>query len=179
MTTMKRCCTQGTLLISFFVSLPARAEAFEVSGGVGLGGLLAGTAPRFAVSPHLALSWTLSNGFLFGAHEMVNILLPLNGSAPGFYEQTSGVVGYAGETWNGSLGPSLSVFYMSACGPAYCGRVLGLAPGGHAQVNRYLYGRFGVAVNASVDWVGGASHVLPGGVAATLVAGPVLRWMQE
>jgi len=33
--------------------VPSPAGAFELSGGVGLGGFLAGTAPRLAVSPHV------------------------------------------------------------------------------------------------------------------------------
>src|SRR5215212_2081692 len=39
------------------VVVPATAEASEVSGGVSLGGILAGTKPRFAVSPHAGISW--------------------------------------------------------------------------------------------------------------------------
>jgi hypothetical protein len=34
----------------------------------------------------------------------------------------------------------------------------------------------GVSVSANVDWIGGRSRVLPGGLAAMIVAGPVLRW---
>lgn len=155
------------------------AEAFELSGGIGFGGVLAGTVPRLAVSPHAVMSWPTSNGFLFAAHEMISILMPTSRGGPGVYEQTSAVIGYASEKQDFSLGPSLSLYYMPACGAKICGRVGGLAAGGHAQVNAYVFGRLGVSVNASLDWISGRSGVLPGSLAATIVAGPVLRWSQE
>jgi hypothetical protein len=37
----------------------------------------------------------------------------------------------------------------------------------------------GVSVRANIDWVGGRSLVLPGGVAAMVTAGPVLRWISK
>ncbi len=68
---------------------------------------------------------------------------------------------------------------MPACGAALCGRVVGLAPGGHARVNVYFFGRLGLSVSASLEWIGGRSLVLPGNLATTIVAGPVIRWMPE
>ena len=82
----------------------------------------------------------LRSGFMFAAHEMVSILPPLHGEGVGVYEQTSAVIGYAGETWNLSLGPSFSAYFMPSCGATLCGRVVGVAPGGHAQANLYFYG---------------------------------------
>lgn len=48
--------------------------------------------------------------------------------------------------------------------------------GGQAQASLYFTGPLGAAVSVNVDWVGGSSLILPGGVAAMIVAGPVLRW---
>jgi hypothetical protein len=59
------------------------------------------------------------------------------------------------------------------------GRVVGVAPGGHAQVDTYFAGPLGVTVSGNMDWIGGRSAVLPGGIAAMLVAGPVLRWSDK
>jgi hypothetical protein len=124
----------ATLLVAALLGIATPARAIEVGGGVDFGGVL-GPAQHFAVTPHLALSWSMSNGFLWGVHEMVAILPPVGGSGLGFYEQTAAVIGYTGETTNFSVGPSLSVLDMSTCGSAYCGRVLGVAPGAHAQAN--------------------------------------------
>lgn len=67
-------------------------------------------------------------------------------------------------------------YYMHACGVTLCGPVAGAAPGGHAQTDVYLTGPLGVSVSANVDWVGGRSLVLPGGMAVMVAAGPTLRW---
>lgn len=161
-------------------SVTPRAEAFELSGGVSVGGMLIGTVPHLAVSPHASASWRRDNGFMFAAHEMCSILIPAHGEAgPGVYNQTSAAIGYAWERQSFSVGPSLSFYSMSACGATLCGRVVGLSLGGRAQVNVYFAGPFGIAVSGSLEWVGGRSLVLPGGPAATIVAGPVLRWKSE
>jgi hypothetical protein len=157
------------------ITMPARA--FELSGGVSLGGILAGTAPRLAVSPHAGVSWQIKDGFLVAAHDVCSIMP--NTLGVGVYNQTTAAVGYEGETRNFSVGPSLSIYSMPACGAKLCGRVAGLSPGGHARVNVYLFGPLGISVDGNVDWVGGKSLVLPGGVAAMVVAGPVLRWRSK
>jgi hypothetical protein len=138
--------------------------------------MVVGAVPRFAVSPHLGMSWRRESGFLFALHDLCSILPPSRKLGVGVYNQTSAAIGYASEKFNFSAGASISVYSMDACGVALCGPVIGLAPGGHAQVNLYVTERLGVSVRANVDWVGGRSLVLPGGVAAMLVAGPVLRW---
>ena len=48
--------------------MPARA--FEINGGVSLGGILAGTVPHFAVSLHAGVSWRLESGLLFAVQGM-------------------------------------------------------------------------------------------------------------
>jgi hypothetical protein len=167
-------CAPLSLLL---VAVPAGAS--ELSGGVGLGGVLVGTAPRFAVSPHAGMSWRLGEGFLFAVHDLCSIVPAVDTLGVGVYNQTAVVVGYASKYANYSIGPSFSIYSMPACGLTLCGRVVGLAPGGHAQANVYFSGPIGVSVSANVDWVGGRSLVLPGGLAAMVVAGPVVRWRFE
>jgi hypothetical protein len=176
---MWRPSTRTVLIFLVLLGLPTPASALEISSGISLGGILAGRAPRLAVTPQGGIAWTTTSGFLFAVHEMISILPPLNNTGFGVYEQTAVVVGYAAETRNFSIGPSLSIYSMPACGATLCGRVVGLAPGGHAQVNVYLYERLGVSVSTTLDWVGGRSLVLPGGLAVMVVAGPVLRWIPE
>lgn len=158
------------------LAAPSPAEALELSGGVSFGALVVGTDPRLAVSPHAGISWRTESGFLFAAHDAVSIVPATNALGVGVYNQTSVGLGYSSESTNFSLGPSLSIYAMPACSARWCGRVVGLAPGGHAQVNVYLIGPLGVSVNADVDWVGGRSPILPGGVAAMVLVGPVIRW---
>ena len=174
----KACMMAG--IASLGSSAASRAEALELSGGVGVGGVLIGTVPHLGVSPHASASWRRDNGFMFSAHDMCSILIPARGEAgPGVYNLTSAAVGYAWERQNFSVGPTLSFYSISACGAKLCGRVIGMAVGGRAQVNAYFAGPFGIAVSGSLEWVGGRSLVLPGGLAATIVAGPMLRWSSE
>lgn len=159
---------------------PTSAEAFELSGGVSLGGVLAGSKPRFAVTPQVGITWRLESGALFAAHEVLSVLPAIDRHGAGVYSQTSAVLGYGTERFNLRVGPALSIYSMPACNRALlCGRVVGVAPGGHVQANLYFVGPLGVSVNASVDYVGGSSPVLPGGVAVTVNVGPVLRWVKR
>jgi hypothetical protein len=100
----------------------------------------------------------------------------LDEDGSGFYNKTSAAIRYASENVMFSVGPSLSVYSMPACGRTLCGRVAGVAPGGFVQTEMYFAGPLGVSVSGNVDWVGGESLVLPGGVAVMVLAGPVLRW---
>jgi hypothetical protein len=158
------------------VIVPMPAGALELSGGVNMGWIFAGTEPRLVLGPHAGLSWRLESGLLFVAHDLVGILPPIGKGGVGVYNQTSAAVGYASKNVNFSLGPSLSIYSMPACNKTLCSRVVGVAPSGHAQANLYFAGPLGVSVRANVDWIGGRSLVLPGSAAAMVVAGPVLRW---
>ena len=164
----------------FALVVPIPAGAFELSGGVSLGGFLAGTVPRLAVSPHMGVSWPMRSDFLFAVHDLGSILPPTDKDGIGVYNKTSVAVGYSSENAIFSAGPSFSIYSIAACsvyaGRILCGRVVGVAPGGHVQTDVYFAGPLGVSVSANVDWVGGRSLVLPGGVAVMVVAGPVLRW---
>lgn len=157
---------------------PRPAEALEVTGGVTVGGILAGSKPFLAVTPQAGITWRMENGFLVAVHDMFSIL-PANDDGIGVFNRTSVVLGYAAEHMNVSAGPSLSVYSMPACNAgSLCARVVGLSPGIHAQANIYFAGPLGVTVSAGLDWIGGSSRVLPGGTAAMIVAGPVLRWIR-
>ncbi len=140
-----------------------------------VGGILIGADPRLAVSPHAGMLWQLGSVTL-SVEDHVNILAAVNKLGVGVYNQTSVCIGYAWKTGNLSIGPSLSIYSMPACTADLCGRVVGVGPGGHAQVSAYFAGPLGVAVSVNVDWIGGASSVLAGSVAAMAIAGPVFRW---
>lgn len=144
-----------------------------------MGGILLGPAPRLAVTPHASTSWRFASGFALSAHDHVNILPAVNKLGIGVYNQTSIAVGYAWDAGNLSVGPSLSIYSMPACAAGLCGRVVGVGPGAHAQLNVYLAGPLGVSVSANLDWIHGISLVLPGNVAAMVVAGPVFRWVSK
>ncbi|MEO7330220.1 MAG: hypothetical protein ABI193_16715 [Minicystis sp.] len=161
------------------VATPAPARALELAVGVSVGGVLAGTALRPAVSPHAGISWRTEGGFLFSVHELVSILPPINKGGAGVYSHTSCAVGYASDSMSIDVGPSLSIYSMSACGVAFCGRIAGISPGGYAQATVYLTGPVGVALSANLGWVGGESIVLHRGLAAMIVAGPVVRWSSK
>ena len=164
------------------LAAPGMAHALEINGGVSLGGILSGITPRLAVSPHASVAWRTGSGWLFAAHEVLSILPATNSDGVGVHNQTSVTVGYGSEKIDLHLGPALSIYSMPACGLSpgaprpLCGRVVGVAPGGHAQVDVYVAGPLGLSVSANIGWVGGRSAVLPGNVSGMVLAGPVLRW---
>lgn len=170
--------TRSMLLI--LLAAPRSAEAVDFSGGVSLGGFQAGTVPSFAISPHAGILWRLNSEFVFRANDLCGILPPIRNDGMGVYNTASVAIGYVWGNTVFSVGPSLSMYSIPACslyaGRTLCGRVAGVAPGGHAQTDAYFAGPLGVSVSAHVDWVGGGSLVLPGGLAVMVVAGPVLRW---
>lgn len=164
------------LCVCVIVAVPAPAQALEISGGVSVGGILIGPDPRLAVTPHVSISLGLASGFALSAHDLLNILPAVNKLGVGVYNQTSVAIGYAWGAGNVSIGPSLSFYSIPACAAGLCGRVVGMGPGGHAQMNVYFAGPLGVSVSANLDWINGISLVLPAGVAAMVIAGPVVRW---
>lgn len=171
----RRLCV-GLLCVAVGVVVPMRAEALEFVAGVNVGGIFAGTRPLFAVTPHMGVSWRAESGLLFAVHDMLSVLPASNRDGVGVHNQLAVGVGYAWERGSVSLGPAFSAYFMPACQRSLCGRVAGVAAGGQAQVNAFLAGPLGVSANASLEWMGGASLVLPGGVAAMVVAGPLVRW---
>lgn len=158
------------------VALSSSASALDLSGGVSVGGMLAGVEPRLAVTPHVAVSWRADSGFLFVVRDMFSVLPAVNRHGVGIHNQLSAALGYGWETGSFSLGPAVSFYSMPACNPAFCGRIVGASGGGHAHVSLYLVGPLGVSASASVEWIGGNNGVLRDDVSATFLAGPVGRW---
>lgn len=169
----------GLLCAGALFAVPRPAEAFDVSGGVSVGGMMAGAVPHFAVTPHLALSWRFESGFSLGVQDLCSILPPRSKLGIGVSNELAASIGYAGEKVSFGLGPSLGIYSMPACGSEYCGRIVGLSPGGHAEAAYYVAGIFGIMIHAEGGWIGGRSLVVPDGFAAMVVAGPVLRWRSE
>lgn len=137
-----------------------------------MGGIQVGTDPRLAVSPFVGFLWRAESGLLVELHNMFSVL---PGSRVGLHDRTSATLGYAWQTGDVSLGPSLSFYSMLACGPLNCHRVEGAAPGGHAQTDWYFAEPLGASLTVNVAWYGGSSYVLPGNAALMVTAGPILR----
>src|SRR5262249_62282991 len=112
--------------------------------------------------------------FLFAMQDMCSMLPPVNKEGVGVYNQTTVSIGYDFEKGHFSVGPSLAVYYMTACSVTLCGRVVGVAPGGRAQINYYFAGALGLSLSGSVDWIGGRGSLLPRGGRAVVGAGPVV-----
>lgn len=159
-------CTCALLVVS------ATAEAVELSGGISMGGIFIGTEPTLAVSPFVGLRWRTERRILVELHNMFSIL---PGSHIGVHDRASVTLGYRWKTGNFSLGPSLSLYSLLACGAVLCQRVEGAAPGGHAQTDWYFAEPFGISLSANLAWYGGSSLILPGNMAAMVTAGPTLR----
>ncbi|WP_234023433.1 hypothetical protein [Sorangium cellulosum] len=113
---------------------------------------------------------------MFKVHDLCSVVPPIQAGGAGVYNHTSVALGYAWKNVDLSAGPSAAIYLMPACGNTLCGRIAGMAVGGHAQINAYVAGPLGVSVTANADWIGGSSRVLPGQASVTVVAGPVLRW---
>ncbi|MDC3959547.1 hypothetical protein [Polyangium jinanense] len=100
---------ESGMLCAALILLVTPAEAYEVSGGVGLGGILVGTLPRFAVSPHAAVAWRGEGGFSFGVDDLCSVLPGTGRLGVGVYNQTSVAFGYAWKGGDFRVGPSFSV----------------------------------------------------------------------
>jgi hypothetical protein len=153
-----------------------QVEASELSAGVSLGSIQAGTAPRFAVGPHAGISWHLKKNLLLKVHDLCSVVPPIQIGGPGVYNHTSVALGYSWRDGDIGVGPSVALYFMPACGSTLCGQVAGMAVGGHAQANAYIAGPLGISASANLDWIDGRSLVLPGYASIVVVAGPVMRW---
>ncbi|WP_437953402.1 hypothetical protein WME98_24040 [Sorangium sp. So ce296] len=153
-----------------------QAEASELSAGVSLGWIQAGTAPRLAVGPHAGISWHIKKNLLLKLHDLCSLVPPIQVGGAGVYNHTSVSLGYRWEDGDVGAGPSVAIYLMPACGDTLCGQVAGVAVGGHAQASAYVMGPLGISASANVDWIGGRSLVLPGYASVVVVAGPAIRW---
>lgn len=144
--------------------------------GASVGGVLAGSVPRFAASPYATLSWPLAGSFTLGVNEMASLLLAANNRGPGFYNHLSGFVAVGWKDGKILAGPSLTLFSMPACGPAWCGRLTGFGAGGTLRVD--LFERpLGVSLGCNVDVPIKSTDLLPAGPAVMFFAGGVFRAM--
>ncbi|WP_437910550.1 hypothetical protein WME95_22730 [Sorangium sp. So ce327] len=166
----------GLFCACSLVVAPAPALALEFSGGVSVGGIQVGTEPELAVSPFIGWLWRRTGDFRIEVH---NVLSVVPGAGVGVYDRTAVTFGYTTKTGNVSLGPSLSIYMMQVCGAVICDRVMGVAPGGRAQSDWYFAGRLGASTSVNVDWAGGSSRVLPGGMVLMVTAGPIWRFGGE
>jgi hypothetical protein len=144
--------------------------------GASVGGVLAGSAPRFAVSPYATLSWPLGGSFAFGVNEMASLLLAPNNHGPGFYNHLSG---FAAITWkDGKIlaGPSLTIFSMPACGPEWCANLSGFGAGGTLRLDLFQK-PVGLSLGGNVDAPLKSTDLLPAGPAVMFFAGGVFRAM--
>ncbi|WP_437923971.1 hypothetical protein WMF37_33690 [Sorangium sp. So ce291] len=155
------------------IVVPGSANAFEFSGGVGVGGIQIGADPKLAVSPFAGLLWRREKDFLLEVHNMFSIL---PGQRVGAHHRTAVALVYAWKTGKVSLGPSISVYWLPVCGITICSRVVGVAPGVHAQADWYFSEAFGASVSANLDWTGGRSRVLQDSLVAMVTAGPVWKY---
>ncbi|WP_437718963.1 hypothetical protein WMF45_22685 [Sorangium sp. So ce448] len=166
----------GLFCACALIVAPAPALALEFSGGVSVGGIQVGTEPELAVSPFVGWLWRRASDFRIEVH---NVLSIVPGAGIGVYDRTAITLGYATKTGYVSLGPSLSVYLMRVCGAVICDRVMGVAPGARAQSDWYFAGRLGASTSVNLDWAGGNSRVLPGGMVLMVTAGPIWRFGGE
>ncbi|AUX25504.1 hypothetical protein SOCEGT47_060510 [Sorangium cellulosum] len=176
MTTTGRQIRSATGLAFVLGVVPTQVDASELSAGISLGWIQAGTATRLAVSPHAGISWRTKSDITFHVRDLLSVVPPIQIGGAGVYNSAMVALGYGWENGDFSVGPSFAIYYMPACGSVLCGRIAGMAAGVHAQTNAYVAGPLGVSVSANVDWIGGSSLVLPGYVSILVGAGPVLRW---
>lgn len=165
----------GLFCVCAFFLVPARAEAVEVDFGAGLGGMLAGNVPRFAVSPYGGLSWSVGSNFAVVVHDMVSLLLAANDHGPGVYNHLSVAGGFAWTDGKVIAGPSVAFFSMPACGPLWCARVNGFGAGASARADLFFWGPVGLSLRGNVDVPIQSSSVLPGGPAWMFLVGAVFR----
>ena len=124
----------------------------------------------------VGVSWGSPDSWLLSVQDTPSILPAVNAHGPGVDNHLSAIVGFTWKDYNFALGPAFSFYSMPACSPSLCSRVVGIAIGGMAQVDAYFAGRFGLSATVNVDWIGGSSVVLPGGVLITAALGPIVRW---
>lgn len=168
----------ATFLLSMTLGLlvPATAFALDFSVGVSVGAVYVGTRAVPAITPHGRISMHVESGLLLAVLDRPSFLPATNRDGVGIYNHLIAAVGYAWGKGDIQVGPSFAAYYMPACRNKLCGIVAGAGIGADLQLNYFFIGPVGVSVSGNVDWLGGDSLILPGGLAAMAVAGPVVRW---
>lgn len=156
---------------------PARAAAMGLDLGASAGGFLAGSVPRFSLSPYLTLSVPVSgDNFSVGLNEMASLLVTTGNHGPGFYNNFTA---FGAVTWkDGKLiaGPTLAFYMMPACGPEWCSNLRGFGGGGSVRVDLFQK-PLGVSLGCNVDVPLKSTILLPQGPALMFFAGGVIRLM--
>lgn len=165
----------GAALGGMVFCVPVAALATEVQLGVSVGGMIAGTVPHLAVSPHGGVGWRFGESFRLGLRDMLSILPAVDPHGVGIHDQVSVSVGFAWDGGEIGVGPSLAVFSVPVCGQSLCARLNGLTAGGGVQASAYFAGFLGASARLDVEWMNGAGDVVPASIVAVLVAGPVFR----
>ncbi|WP_437733644.1 hypothetical protein [Sorangium sp. So ce1335] len=105
-----------------------QAEASELSAGVSLGWIQAGTAPRLALDPHAGISWQIEKNLLLKLHDLCSLVPPTQVGGAGVQSH----IRFLGCRWkdgDAGAGPSVAIYFVPACGNALCGQVAGMAVG--------------------------------------------------
>lgn len=153
------------------------AAATNVDLGASAGGFLAGSIPRFSLSPYVTLSVPVSGDtFGVGINEMASLLLAAGNHGPGFYNN---LTAFGALTWkDGKLiaGPTLAFYMMPACGPEWCSNLRGFGAGGSVRVDLFQK-PLGVSFGCNVDVPLKSTTLLPQGPALMFFAGGTIRLM--
>ena len=153
----------------------ARAGATNVDLGASAGGFLAGSVPRFSISPYITISMpAFGDSFSVGVNEMASLLLAAGNRGPGFYNH---LTAFGALTWKDGklvLGPTLALFAMPACGPTWCGNLRGFGAGGSVRIDLFEK-PLGASLGCNVDVPIKSTALLPSGPAVMFFAGGVFR----
>jgi hypothetical protein len=123
----------------------------------------------------------MSDWFTIGVRNELGILPPALGGRDtnvSVHNRTALLFGVATARVTGSLGPTLTIYSMSACSPVLCAWTAGAAVGAEAQISvwttEWLGGTMGIQASAYVGYYNG-SAVLHNTVIGQFSAGPVFR----
>lgn len=173
------------LTAALFLAVPAPAHAGPPTVRVGLnvGGIAVLANQRLAIAPHVAVDWLVLDGVTLGLREEVSVLPPALGgldTSPSVLARTTGLIGLSWSRASVSVGPTFTIYSMSACTSAHCAWTSGVAPGVDLQVSVYttewLGGVVGVQASGNVGYYDGQSSVLRDAWVGMATIGPVFRF---
>lgn len=176
----KRLCS---LVAAAVLVTPGQLWALEIRAGASLGAMQHGTAGYFGAGPHLGFLVRQSAGTAFSILETLLFLPTSHGL--GVNSQVSVGGGYGGERFTVTAGGLLAIYRAFTCGRSNldsrtrCGTVMGIGPGGFAQMDYFVQERLGFMLRGTIAWQGGDSLLPASELAWSALAGPVLRWGNE
>lgn len=161
--------------------LPATAQAEVIARfGIGVGGMQVLANPRLAVTPHVSVDWA-SDWLTIGVRDELGLLPSALGGRDtnmSIHNRTALLLGFATPRVTSSLGPTLTIYSMSACSPVLCAWTAGVAVGAEAQISvwttEWFNGIVGIQASGYVGYYNG-SAVLHNTVIGQFSAGPVFR----